>query len=77
MVDVGVGIEAAALAAGLDFVPLTEERFDLIGARATLEEGPVARLLDLIDRPAFRNEAEHFPGYDLSTAGHAAAVEVA
>ncbi|MCB9537635.1 MAG: helix-turn-helix domain-containing protein [Myxococcales bacterium] len=74
VVDVGVGIEAAALAAGLDFVPLTEERFDLVGARATIDAGPVARLLDLIDRPAFRDEAACFPGYDLSAAGHAASV---
>ncbi len=74
VVDVGVGIEAAALAAGLDFVPLTEERFDLVAARATIDEGPVARLLDLIDRPTFRDEAGCFPGYDLSAAGHAAAI---
>lgn len=72
--DVGVTIEAAALAEGLDFVPLSEERFDLVVPRARLEAQPVAQLLDLIGRPAFQSDARRIAGYDLSTAGHAATV---
>ncbi len=75
--DVGVAIESAALAEGLDFIPLSEERFDLVVPDARLSDPSVARLLDLIDRPAFRAEAARLPGYDLSTAGHALAVPVA
>lgn len=72
--DVGVAIEAAALAAGLDFVPLAEERFDLVVPRARAEQDPVARLLGLLDAPGFRAEAGRLPGYDLDRAGHAETV---
>ena len=72
--DVGVAIEAAAIGAGLDFVPLSEERFDLIVLREREAVPGVARLIALLDAPAFRSEAACLPGYDLSMAGHAATV---
>ena len=68
--DVGVAIESAALEAGLDFIALAEERFDLAIASAHLDTPCVERFLEMIDRPCFRAEARHLPGYDLSTAGH-------
>ena len=68
--DVGVAIEAAAHAEGLGFIPLSEERFDLVVPRARLGDTPVARLLDLIETRAFQAEASRFPGYDLSLSGH-------
>jgi molybdate-binding protein/DNA-binding XRE family transcriptional regulator len=77
VVDVGVAIESAALAAGLDFIPLSEERFDLVAAESSLDHGPVARFLELIDQPSFRAEARELPGYDLSLAGHVATVDAA
>lgn len=73
--DVGVAIEAVALGEGLDFVPVSEERFDLIVPESRLEAPAVARFLELIDRASFRAEATHLPGYDLSEAGHALCVE--
>ena len=72
--DAGVAIEAAALAEGLDFIPLAEERFDLLVPRSRVDAPAVARLFSLIDKPLFRAEAAHLPGYDLSMAGHAATV---
>lgn len=75
--DVGVAIESAALSRGLDFIPLSEERFDLVVPESVLGDGAVARFLDLIDQPAFRAEARELPGYDLSIAGHASTVEAA
>ncbi|HJK94830.1 MAG TPA: substrate-binding domain-containing protein [Polyangiaceae bacterium LLY-WYZ-15_(1-7)] len=74
VVDAGVAIEGAALEAGLDFLPLAEERFDLVVPRARLDAPPVARFLALLDAPAFRAEAARFPGYDLARAGHASTV---
>lgn len=68
--DVGVAIESAALEAGLDFIALAEERFDLAVASAHLDTPCVERFLQMIDRPCFRAEARHLPGYDLSAAGH-------
>ena len=73
--DVGVAIESAALAEGLDFVPLTEERFDLVVPAAFAEEAPVSRLIDALDDPAFRTEVSHLPGYDGSMGGRSRPVE--
>lgn len=72
--DVGVAIESAALAENLDFIPVSEERFDLIIPDSRLGIPGVARFLDLIDQQVFRNEAGQLPGYDLSIAGHASSV---
>ncbi len=74
-VDAGVAIESVALGAGLGFVPLSEERFDLIVPADRGADGPVARLLGLLDQPAFRAEAARLPGYDLSISGHTTTVE--
>ena len=74
LADVGVAIEACAVEAGLDFVPLAEERFDLVVSQASAETPAVQRFLEQLDRPGFRAETGHLPGYDLSTAGHASTV---
>ncbi len=74
LADVGVCIEAVAIAQGLDFVPLDEERFDLIVPTARLEQRPIARLFDLVSARAFQTEASALPGYDLSISGHASSV---
>ncbi|MEM9194299.1 MAG: substrate-binding domain-containing protein [Myxococcota bacterium] len=72
--DVGVAIEAVALAEDLDFIPLAEERFDLIVPAARLDSPAVRRFIDLIDAPAFRSEAASLRGYDLTLAGHASSI---
>ncbi len=69
--DAGVAIESAALAWGLGFVPLTEERFDLVVPAGLAEIPPVSRFLDTLDDPGFRAEAASLPGYDVSISGHA------
>jgi putative molybdopterin biosynthesis protein len=75
--DVGVAIEAVALAAGLDFVPLSEERFDLVVPAVLAETAPVSRLLEMIDDPAFRADMAQLPGYDGELAGHAITLDAA
>lgn len=60
---VGFGPRAAALAAGLEFVALAEERFDLVVAPVSLDDPRVAGLLDLARSRAFRREAEAL-GYE-------------
>ena len=69
--DTGVAIESAALAWGLGFVPLVEERFDLVIPADIAEASPVARFLETLDDPGFRAEAASLPGYDTSISGHA------
>ena len=73
--DVGVAIESVAIAEDLDFIPLTEERFDLIVPEARLALPSVARFVDLLGRSTFRTEAAGLPGYDLAQAGHVSTVE--
>jgi molybdate-binding protein len=75
--DVGVAIESVALAAGLDFVPLTEERFDLVAVASVAEAAPVARLIDALDDAGFRAETAQLPGYDLEISGHVTTLEAA
>ena len=75
--DVGIAIESAALAEGLDFVPLAEERFDLVVAQDTASRPPVSRLIETLDDPDFRAEVEHLPGYDGSLSGEVTTVEAA
>ena len=73
--DTGVAIESAALAWGLGFVPLVEERFDLVIPAHIAEASPVSRFLETLDDPGFRAEAASLPGYDTSISGHASTLE--
>ena len=73
--DTGVAIESAALAWGLGFVPLVEERFDLVIPADIAEAPPVSRFLETLDDPGFRAEAASLPGYDTSISGHASTLE--
>jgi putative molybdopterin biosynthesis protein len=75
--DVGVAIESVALAADLSFIPLAEERFDLV-LPAELTAAPhVARLLDALDDDAFRADVARIAGYDSALAGEVTTVEAA
>lgn len=75
--DVGVAIEGVARAHGLEFVPLAEERFDLVVPASVAAMGPVSRLFDALDDSAFRLEVAHLPGYDSSISGHVTTVDAA
>ena len=75
--DFGVAIEGVALAAGLGFVPLAEERFDLVVPATLAATAPVSRILEALDDPSFRIEMMHLPGYDGSTCGHVTTLEAA
>ena len=75
--DVGVAIEGVALAAGLDFVPLMEERFDLVVSASAAEAAPVSKLLSVLDHTTFRTDMDLLPGYDSELSGHVTTVEAA
>ena len=60
---------SVAQAAGLDFVPLTWERFDLaLRQRDYFLPGPQA-LFEFVRTAAFRDRAAELAGYDVSEAG--------
>lgn len=75
--DLGVAIEGAAIAEGLAFLPVSDERFDLVLPTDRLELPAVARLIDVLGATAFRTEAGGLPGYDLSSCGERTTVEAA
>lgn len=67
--DAGLAIEAVARMSRLDFVPLAEERYDLVFWRRDYFEPPAQALLALARRDAFVRQAEELGGYDVSGAG--------
>jgi excisionase family DNA binding protein len=67
--DCGIATRAVAQAAGLDFVPLTWERFDLAMRRRDYFRPPLQSLLRFIASPAMGARAKELGGYDLSEAG--------
>lgn len=64
--DAGPGVRAAAHAHGLDFLPLGEERYDLVMPRQIFESRRLRPLLELLHDASFRRTAAHIPGYDVA-----------
>jgi putative molybdopterin biosynthesis protein len=61
--DCGLGIEAAARARGLDFVPLLSERYYLVCLKDALEEAPVVALRTLLRQEAWKEKLAALAGY--------------
>lgn len=53
----------------LDFIPLMEERFDLVIKKEMMETQAVQKLLKILNDPVFRNEIAHFSGNDYRDLG--------
>ncbi len=67
--DVAPGPRSAAVALGLDFVPLQVERFDLVVPAPFVGHPGVQALLNVVQQPAFRSELRTLGGYDPAHAG--------
>jgi putative molybdopterin biosynthesis protein len=67
--DTGLGVYSAAQALGLDFVPVAEERYDLVIPEVELETERLARLLEVVRSPVFRAAASAMGGYDTRQSG--------
>ena len=68
-VDCGLGIRAAARAFGLDFVPVTEEPYDLVTTEPVLATGVLDPVLALLRDPAFLARVEALGGYSTAESG--------
>lgn len=66
-VDVALGLQAAAHQHGLDFIPLFEERYDLILPRA--QRKILTPLLDYLQTIEFRDAVESLTGYTTTHSG--------
>lgn len=67
--DAGPGLRAIAEEWGLEFIPLGEERYDLVFARNVFESARGRAFLEAIHSKEFRHAAAAFTGYDLTQSG--------
>lgn len=72
--DAGLGIEAAAQRAGLDFVPLADERYHLVCLKSALAQPAIMALLDLLKMPTWQRAMEKIPGYAAMQSGEVLAM---
>jgi len=67
--DCGLAIRSVAAQYGLDFLPLTTERYDIAVRRRDYFEPPMQRLFGFARSEAFARRAEELGGYDISGLG--------
>ncbi len=67
--DVAFGLRSLARQYRLGFVPLIQERFDLLVERRAWFEPPIQRLSEFCRSPAFIDKARELHGYDISGFG--------
>src|SRR6476646_3630325 len=72
LADAGVSSEPAALAYGLDFIPLAEERFDLLLPAKYAASREVQGLLKVLTSPWLLAQLASLPGYDAARCGERA-----
>jgi putative molybdopterin biosynthesis protein len=67
--DCGMGIAAAAQALDLEFIPLFQERYDLVIPKQFAEGDLLVPLFGLLADRRFREAVSQLPGYDVSVMG--------
>ncbi len=67
--DAGLGIKAAALSSGLDFIPMFRERYDLVIPVANFRSPRLAPMLAIINSDEFKKIVDGVGGYDTSQTG--------
>jgi len=67
--DCGLGIAAAAQALDLDFIPLFQERYDLVLPKKYADDNLLAPLFGLLSSASFRDAVSKLKGYDVSVMG--------
>ncbi|HWG30900.1 MAG TPA: substrate-binding domain-containing protein [Steroidobacteraceae bacterium] len=61
--DAGIGVEAAALQFGLQFIPLVEENYFLACLDSSIDHPAVRRLREVLAGPGWRAILANLPGY--------------
>jgi len=69
LADCGLGVKSAAVALGLDFVPVAREEYDLVFRRDFFESIASRTVLDVIRSDGFRSAVEALGGYDAGRSG--------
>lgn len=68
-VDCGLGIAAAASIMKLDFIPLFEEKYDLIIPEHLIESNLLGPIFEILQDEKFRLDVLSKPGYSISNMG--------
>ena len=68
--NVGMGIEYVANLLGLDFIPITEERFDLVTMKENFFAHPMKNFFELIQPEELTLKASFFEGYNFRDTGN-------
>ncbi|MGH7913408.1 MAG: substrate-binding domain-containing protein, partial [Candidatus Binataceae bacterium] len=67
--DAGLTLRVAAEAWGLSFVPVREERYDLVILERETDSPPVRAMLDALNSGSFANEVSQLCAYDTARMG--------
>lgn len=68
--DVAIGTEKAArIIDGIDFIPMIQERYDLVMLKKPEHEHWIAAVIDILRSQAFQSELSSIHGYDLTETG--------
>ena len=67
--DTGLGIDASAKALGLDFIPVTRERYDLVIPTAFLNDPRIELLLEIVRSEDFKSKVLEMGGYEVEETG--------
>ncbi|WP_093369161.1 molybdopterin biosynthesis protein [Tindallia magadiensis] len=67
--DCGLGVESAAKAMELDFIPIAWEEYDLLTPKYMLETKEVKKLLEVVRSDSFVKQIMSLGGYDCSQIG--------
>jgi molybdate-binding protein len=69
LAEAGIASEPAALAYGLDFIPLTVEHFDLVVPAAQAGSREAQALLKILTSRWLLDQLASLPGYDAARCG--------
>jgi putative molybdopterin biosynthesis protein len=72
-VDCGIGIAAVTQSLDLEFIPLFEERYDLIIPQEHARGQLLEPLIELLENQDFKQMVAGLPGYDVSEMGYVVA----
>lgn len=72
--DAGFGIQAAAAAFGLAFVPVIREQYYFVCLKEAVDRPPISKLRELLRRSEWQAMTADLPGYDIKDAGEVVAL---
>ena len=67
--DTGIATAAVSSLLGLDFIPVTRERFDMVLDQSVFFQKGVQAFVEVLNGDMFRRRVEHLGGYDFQSAG--------